>query len=140
MDLAKNEITVNTTINAEIKKVWKLWNEPEHIVKWNYASDDWHTPSATNDLRSGGRITARMEAKDGSEGFDFEGIYDEILPYKLIKYTLGDSRKVAVKFNYSENRTIITETFDAEDQNPLELQKNGWQAILNNFKKYAESI
>lgn len=135
----REKITVSTSVNAHAGKVWELWNGPEHIIKWNTATDTWHTPTATNDLQKGGKLTARMEAKDGSMGFDFEGIYDEIVPNKLIKYTIADGREVSVSFSSEGNVTNIIETFEAEGTNPLEIQKNGWQAILDNFKKYAES-
>jgi uncharacterized protein YndB with AHSA1/START domain len=112
---------------------------PEHITKWNSASDDWHTPYAENDLRTGGKFLSRMEAKDGSFGFDFGGVYDEVIPNKLIAYTMGDSRKVKVDFAANGNSTTVTTNFEAETENTIELQKNGWQAILNNFKKYVEA-
>lgn len=135
----KTAITVKTTVNAPVEKVWKLWSEPEHITKWNAASDDWHTPRAENDLRPGGTFSARMEAKDGSFGFDFGGVYDEVETHKLISYTLGDGRKVEVIFESKGNTTDVTETFEAESQNSIAMQRGGWQAILDNFKKYAEA-
>lgn len=135
----KTAITVKTTVNAPVEKVWKLWSEPEHITKWNAASDDWHTPRAENDLRPGGAFIARMEAKDGSFGFDFGGVYDEVETHKLISYTLGDGRKVEVIFESKGNTTDVTETFEAESQNSIDMQRGGWQAILDNFKKYAEA-
>lgn len=135
----KINITVEATINAPVEKVWKLWTSPEHITKWNSASDDWHSPSAENDLRVGGRFTSRMEAKDGSMGFDFGGVYDEVKTNELIKYTMDDERKVSVSFSKEDGKTKVVETFEAEGTNPAEMQRDGWQAILNNFKKYAES-
>lgn len=132
-------ITVEALINAPIEKVWEFWTKPEHIMVWNAASDDWHTPSATNDLRTGGKFTSRMEAKDGSFGFDFEGIYDEVINMELIKYSMADGRKVQVDFIKEGNNTQIIEKFDPESVNPLDMQKAGWQAILNNFKKYTEA-
>jgi len=135
----KTTITVENTVNAPVEKVWELWTGAKHITKWNNASDDWHTTHAENDLRPGGSFLSRMEAKDGSFGFDFGGIYDEVNPNKLIVYTLGDGRRVKVTFSPSENKTKIVETFEAENTNSIELQKGGWQAILDNFKKYAES-
>lgn len=132
-------ITVQATVAAPIGKVWKFWTLPEHITKWNNASDDWHTPRAENDLKVGGKFLSRMEAKDGSFGFDFEGIYDEVKTNEQIAYTLGDNRKVKIIFTDSGNTTIVSETFEAETQNSIELQRVGWQAILNNFKKYAEA-
>ena len=135
-----NTITVNTIVNAPIEKVWDCWTAPAHIVKWNAASDDWHTPRAENDLRTGGKFLARMEAKDGSFGFDFEGIYDEVIPNQTIAYHMSDGRKVKVEFvQKSENETEVIETFDPESENSLEMQRDGWQAILNNFKKYIET-
>ncbi|POY36639.1 polyketide cyclase [Solitalea longa] len=134
----RTKVTVETTVNAPVEKVWQYWLGPEHITKWNSASEDWHTPYAENDVRIGGQFLARMEAKDGSMGFDFGGVYDDVKENELIVYSLGDGRQVEVKFAGSGNETHVTETFDAETQNPVELQKNGWQAILDNFKKYTE--
>ena len=136
---SRTKITVETTINAPIEKVWKLWTTPGHITKWSNASDDWHTPFAENDLRVGGKFLSRMEAKDGSFGFDFGGIYDEIKTNKLIEYTIGDGRKVIINFTNDENETKVVETFEAESTNSIELQRGGWQAILDNFKKYVEA-
>ena len=133
------QITVEATINAPVEKVWKFWSLPEHITKWANASDEWHAPSATNDLRKGGSFNTRMEAKDGSFGFDFGGVYDEVKQYELIEYSLGDGRKVKIHFSPKDGQTDVVEMFDAESENPIEMQKTGWQAILNNFKKYTES-
>jgi len=133
------KITVETTVNAPVQKVWQLWSTPEHITKWNSPSDDWHTPQAENDLRVGGQFLSRMEAKDGSFGFDFSGIYEEVNEFELISYGLADGRKVSVEFESNGNQTKITETFDPENINPRDMQTAGWQAILNNFKKYAEA-
>ncbi len=133
------KITVIATIDASIETVWNNWTSPEHIVNWNNASDDWHTPKAENDLRTGGKFLSRMEAKDGSFGFDFEGIYDLVETHKTIEYTLPDGRHVAIQFQEKGNQTEVTETFDPENQNPPELQQQGWQMILNNFKKYTEN-
>lgn len=133
-------ITVEATIYLPIAKVWNCWTDPKHIIKWNNASDDWHTPTAENDLRVGGKFLSRMEAKDGSMGFDFWGTYTRIEPLKFIGYTLGDERKVEISFLAEGNKTRIIETFDPEEVNSVELQQTGWQAILNNFKKYAESV
>jgi uncharacterized protein YndB with AHSA1/START domain len=132
------KVTVETTVQAPVEKVWEYWTEPTHITKWNSASDDWHTPIAENDLRAGGKFHSRMEAKDGSFGFDFGGIYDEVKLHEVIAYTLGDGRKVTITFKGQDNETEVIETFDAETENSIELQQQGWQAILNNFKKYAE--
>lgn len=131
-------ITVQATIKAPIDKVWECWNAPEDIVKWNNASDDWHTPKAENDLRVGGKFNVRMEAKDGSMGFDFAGVYDKVIVNKVIEYTMGDGRKVKVNFRYLENRTTVIETFEAETENSLEMQHDGWQSIMDNFKKHVE--
>ncbi|MGJ8594049.1 MAG: SRPBCC family protein [Aquaticitalea sp.] len=133
------KITVKANINATPKKVWNYWNEPEHITKWNFANDDWCCPKAENDLRAGGKLKTRMEAKDGSFGFDFEGVYDEIKEQETITYTIADGRKVTTTFEDLEGKTKVTTIFDAEQQNSIEMQKDGWQAILNNFKKYVES-
>lgn len=132
-------VTIEATVNAPIEKVWQYWNQPEHITKWNAASDDWHSPSATNDLRIGGTFTARMEAKDGSFGFDFGGTYTNVKEHAHIAYTMGDDRTVKVDFTSNGDTTHISETFDAENQNDVEMQRQGWQAILNNFKKYTET-
>ena len=134
------KITVETTVNAPVEKVWKSWNEPQHIKNWCAASEDWHAPKAENDLRTGGTFSTRMEAKDGSFGFDFGGVYDNLKKNELIEYTMGDGRKVKVIFSPSGDQTKIVETFDAEATNSVEMQRGGWQAILDNFKKYTESI
>jgi uncharacterized protein YndB with AHSA1/START domain len=135
----KTKITVMATVNAPVEKIWEFWSKPEHIVKWSSASEDWHTPKAENDLRVGGAFVSRMEAKDGSFGFDFGGVYDEVETHKLIAYTLGDDRKVSITFEANGPVTEITEVFEAEETNPIEMQQGGWQAILDNFKKYAEA-
>jgi uncharacterized protein YndB with AHSA1/START domain len=133
------KITVETAVKAPVEKVWKIWTAPNHITKWSHAMDDWHTPFAENDLRVGGKFLSRMEAKDGSVGFDFGGIYDQVKTNELIEYTLGDGRKVVINFTVKGNETRVVITFDAENTNPIEMQRNGWQAILNNFKKYVET-
>jgi uncharacterized protein YndB with AHSA1/START domain len=132
-------ITVETTVKAPVEKVWKLWSLPEHITKWSNASDDWHTPTAENDLREGGKFSSRMEAKDGSMGFDFGGVYDKVKTNELIEYTMGDGRKVKISFSSKGTETKVVETFEPESTNPIEMQRGGWQAIMDNFKKYAES-
>ena len=134
----KTVITVESTINAPIEKVWEYWAKPEHIVQWNSASDDWHTPRAENDLRVGGKFTARMEAKDGSFGFDFEGIYKAVTTNEHIEYTIADGRKVQIDFSRDGDKTKVKESFEAESQNSIEMQRGGWQSILDNFKKYVE--
>ena len=135
----KTNITVEATVNAPVEKVWKLWSGPEHITKWANASDDWHTTRAENDLREGGKFLSRMEAKDGSFGFDFGGVYDAVKTNQLIEYTMGDGRKVTIQFTGKGNETKVVETFEAESTNPVEMQRGGWQAILDNFKKYTET-
>ena len=135
---AKKTITVETLIKSPIEKVWEFWTNPEHITKWCTASEDWHTTRAENNLQIGDKFLTRMEAKDGSFGFDFEGIYTDVITNKKISYTTLDDRKVNITFSQTENGVQITETFEAENQNPLEMQKTGWQAILNNFKTYIE--
>lgn len=134
----KETITVETLVNASIEKVWTFWKNPEHITKWCNASEDWHTTRAENDLEIGSKFLTRMEAKDGSFGFDFEGIYTDVITNEKISYTTLDDRKVDITFSSTENGIQITETFEAENENPLEMQKFGWQAILNNFKNYTE--
>lgn len=133
-------INIKTTVNAPVEKVWKIWSSPEHITKWSSASEDWHTPKAENDLRPGGRFSSRMEAKDGSMGFDFNGTYDVVKPHEKIGYTLGDGRKVDIYFRSHGETTDIDQTFEPEHSNPEDMQRAGWQAILDNFKKYTESI
>ena len=135
----KTTITVESTVNAPAEKVWKIFTSPEHITKWNTASPDWHTPRAENDLRVGGRFVSRMEAKDGSFGFDFGGTYTEVKTNQLIAYTMDDGRKANVIFTGSGNSTKVSTAFEAENENPVELQRGGWQAILDNFKKYVEA-
>ena len=134
----KKPITVETTINAPLEKVWDYWTKPEHITQWSFASADWHTPTAENDLRVGGKFSSRMEAKDGSMGFDFGGTYDDVKEHELISYSLGDGRKVEIKFSAEGDSTKLVEKFDPESTNPVEMQQAGWQAILDNFKKYVE--
>ena len=136
----KNPIEIQTTIEAPIEKIWNTWTEPEHITKWNAASEDWHTTRAENDLRKGGRFSSRMEAKDGSFGFDFGGTYDEVIKHQSIKYTLDDDRKVSIQMRTVGDQIILTEAFEPESENPIEMQRGGWQAILDNFKKYVESL
>lgn len=136
----KKVITVATTIQAPVEKVWEIWNDPAHITQWNAASADWHTPWAENELKVGGKLLSRMEARDGSMGFDFEGEYTAIETHKRIVYTIADGRKVEVIFTGNGNETAIAESFEAEGTNPPEMQQAGWQAILDNFKQYAESV
>lgn len=132
------QITIESTVNVPVEKVWDYWSKPEHIVKWNNPSDDWHTTHAENDLRVGGRFLSHMAAKDGSFAFDFDGTYDKVDQYKIIEYTLSDGRKVSVLFSSEGKGTKVVETFEAETMNSIEMQRGGWQAILDNFKKYTE--
>lgn len=135
--MKNNRITVTATINAANKKVWDCYTNPKHIVNWNFADPSWHCPSAENDMRVGGTYKARMEAKDGSFGFDFEAVYTEIIPERKFTYEFG-GRMATVKFDTAGNQTTVTVTFDPETENSIELQQQGWQAILNNFKNYVE--
>ncbi len=132
------KVTVQAVIEAPTEKVWRYWTEPEHITKWNQASEDWHAPRAENDLRVGGTFLTRMEAKDGSMGFDFGGVYDVVKEHEQIGYTIGDGRRVDITFADQGDTTKVVQTFDAETANPVEMQQAGWQAILNHFKAYAE--
>lgn len=133
-----NEIKIEATVVGDHKKIWNAWTEPEHITKWNFAAADWCCPSAENDLKTGGKYKARMEAKDGSFGFDLEAVYSEVVPYKKLTFKMTDGRVASTTFEDLHGQTKVITVFDAEKQNPEEMQKNGWQAILNNFKKYAE--
>jgi uncharacterized protein YndB with AHSA1/START domain len=137
--MTKKAITIQATVNAPIEKVWMYWNEPNHITKWAFASPDWHAPKAENDLRVDGKFSTTMAAKDGSFSFDFGGIYTRVEKHKTIEYTIADGRKVKINFTAEENQTKVVETFDAENENPEDMQRDGWQAILNNFKSYTEN-
>lgn len=132
------KIEVEVKVNKPIDEVWEFWTNPKHIVNWNFASDDWECPNATNDLVIGGKFSYTMSAMDGSMKFDFEGTYTNVEKYSLIQYELGDKRRVSIKFITQDNGTKILESFDAETQNSIEMQRQGWQSILNNFKKYVE--
>lgn len=132
------KIQIEALIQSALPKVWACWTEPEHITKWNFAIPEWHCPSAANDLKVGGKYTARMEAKDGSFGFDFEAIYNEVIPQKKLTYTMTDGRTATTSFEQLGDSTKVTTVFVAEMENPVEMQKQGWQAILNNFKRYTE--
>src|ERR1044071_738629 len=134
----KTLITIQATVNAPVEKVWNTWSEPQHITKWAFASDDWHAPVAENDLRTGGKFSTTMAAKDGSFSFEFGGVYDKVEQHKTINYTIGDGRKVETSFSGPGNETTIVQSFEAEDQNSIDMQRGGWQAILNNFKRYVE--
>ncbi len=135
----KTNITVETIVDAPVEKTWKYWNAPDHITKWCQASDDWHAPYAENDLRKGGKMKTTMAAKDGSVSFDFEAIYTHVDPLKKIEYDIVDGRKVSIIFTAEGDKTRVTETFEAEGANPIEMQRGGWQAILDNFKKHTEA-
>lgn len=132
------KIIIQSTIAADKQKVWDYYTLPEHITKWNFADSSWHCPTATNDLKIGGRYFARMEAKDGSFGFDFEAIYSEIVDGEKFSYDFG-GRHATIKFKDQNEKTEVTISFDPDTENPIDLQRNGWQSILNNFKKYTES-
>ncbi|MFO7544440.1 MAG: SRPBCC family protein [Trueperaceae bacterium] len=133
------KITIETTVAAPLDAVWQAWTTPEDIVRWNAASDDWHTTKATVDLRVGGTFSSRMEAKDGSVGFDFEGTFTEVLPQERIAYEMSDGREVVVEFLEQGDAVRVRETFDAEETNPAEMQRQGWQAILDNFARHVEA-
>jgi len=135
----KTIVTVKSLIHAPVELVWKMWTSPEDIVKWNNASDDWHSPHAVNDVRAGGKFNIRMEAKDGSTGFDFAGVYERVTVNGFLEYSMDDGRKVKVYFIPEEDKTEIVETFEAENVNPVEMQRGGWQAIMYNFKKHVEN-
>ncbi len=136
----EQKITVETTVHAPVEKVWECWTVPEHVTKWNHASDDWHSPSSTNDLTVGGTFLTRMESKDGAHGFDFSGTYTAVEQNKHLAYVMDDGRTVTVDFAPSGEACVVTETFDSETINSAELQKAGWQSILDNFKQYVESL
>lgn len=136
----KTKITVSSEIAAPVNQVWTAYNSPKHIVKWNAASPDWHSPSAKNELEPGGSFSYRMEARDGSMGFDFEGVFQEVRPNEFISYVMADGREADAEFEDKGDKTLVNVTFDAEQSNPEEMQRQGWQAILDNFKKYVEGF
>ena len=138
--MSKPLITLESIIIKPMNTVWECWTKPEHITKWCFASDDWHAPSSTSDFKVGGKLSTRMEAKDGSFGFDFWGIYNEIKPNEKLTITMGDDRKWNTYFSLVDGGVKVVEEFEAESQNPVEMQQEGWQMILNNFKKYVESL
>ena len=133
-------IITQTTVNKPIDICWKTWSEPAHIMNWAFASPDWHAPAATNDLRTGGTFSTTMAAKDGSFSFEFGGTYTEVMEYKVIKYTMGDGRKAEISFEADGNATNIIQKFDPETENPEDMQRAGWQAILDNYTKYTEGL
>lgn len=132
------KITVETIVKAPLNKVWDAWNNPADIQRWNAAQDDWHTTRSSVDLREGGKFLSRMEAKDGSAGFDFEGVYTRVVPKRAVEYRMSDGREVQVEFVERPGGVLVKETFDPESENPPELQRQGWQAILDNFGRYVE--
>lgn len=134
-----NKITVSINVKADLQKVWDYWTQPLHIINWNFASEEWCCPHAVNDLKAGGNFSWRMEAKDGSMGFDFTGTYDSIIDQELITYSMTDGRKVDITFKENEEGVTVSEAFEAEGTNSDEMQRAGWQAILGNFKKYVEA-
>jgi len=136
MDTTK--ITIQAVVAADRQKVWNCYTQPEHITKWNFATDTWHCPAASNDMRVGGKYLARMEAKDGSFAFDFEAVYNEIVDGEKFTYTMPDNREIQVSFEKMDDKTRVTVTFDPENVNPVDLQRDGWQSILDNFRRYAE--
>lgn len=138
MNEAKPQITVEALVQVSIERAWACWTEPQHIMEWNAASDDWHCPSATSDLRVGGEFHAQMAARDGSASFDFWGTFEEIIPQQKIVSVMGDGRKIVTTFMETPEGVKVTELFEAESENPLEMQRAGWQAILDRFKKHAE--
>lgn len=133
------KITVETTVEATLAEVWDSWNDPEDIKRWNSASDDWHTTRSTVDLREGGKFLSRMEARDGSTGFDFEGTYTRIVPHQIIEYRLSDGREVKVEFVERPDEVVVRTTLDADSEHPPEIQRQGWQAISDNFSRYVEA-
>jgi uncharacterized protein YndB with AHSA1/START domain len=135
----KEAITVQTVVLAPVARVWECWNKPEYITGWSFASNDWEAPAAENDLRVGGKFKTVMAAKDKSTGFDFTGAYTAVKENECIEYDMDDGRHVKVEFEDTPNGVKVTETFEPENEHPLEMQHSGWQAILNNFKKYVES-
>lgn len=132
------KITVETVVEAELDRVWDAWNDPADIQQWNTADESWHTTRSTVDLREGGKFLSRMEAKDGSAGFDFEGTYTRVIPHERIEYRMSDGREVQVEFVERTGGVLVKETFDAESENPPEIQRSGWQAILESFGRYVE--
>ena len=138
--MSSERVVVETVVEKDIAQVWDCWTNPEHIVNWTFASADWHCPAATNDLQVGGTFSSTMAAKDGSMQFDFSGTYSEVVPNEKIAYAMEDGRKVEVTFSIVENGVSVVESFDPEQTHPREMQQAGWQAILNNYKAYVESI
>ncbi len=138
MNPSSSAITVQITLPTTPERAWDYFTAPAHITQWYFASDDWHAPAAQNDLRAGGRFSIRMEAKDGSFGFDFEGEYSQVMPPEVLAYGMSDGRQVNTRLKSTSEGVVLTQTFDPETVNPLEMQREGWQMILNNLKKYVE--
>lgn len=136
----KTKITVQVLVNSPLEKAWDTWVNPNHIVNWYFASPDWHCPTSENDLQAGGDFKFRMEAKDGSFGFDFGGVYQEVVKHQLISYILDDTRTVRITFEEKDGKVLILQTFEAEEENFKEMQRDGWQAILDNYKGYTENL
>ena len=134
------KITVETLVRGNLESVWDAWSNPDDIKQWNTASDDWHTTRSAVDLREGGKFSSRMEAKDGSAGFDFEGTYTRVVPQRLIEYRMDDGREVKVQFSEAADGVLVRETFDAENENDPEIQREGWQAILDSFARHVERV
>jgi uncharacterized protein YndB with AHSA1/START domain len=134
------KIKIQAQVNTTIDKVWEAWTNPKHIIHWNFATSDWHCPAATNELKVGGKFSTTMASKNGEFSFEFGGVYEVVEYPSLLAYTLEDGRKVKAMFEPNAEGVLVTELFDPEDQNPIELQKAGWQSILNNFKTYAEQL
>lgn len=139
MSMNEDPITVETTVDAPIKTVWECWTNPKHITRWAFGSDDWETPEAENDLREGGTFKTVMAAKDGSASFDFTGTYTLVIDQKVIEYELDDGRQVRTLFKETPDGVLITQTFDPENENPIDMQRTGWQSILDNFKQHTEA-
>lgn len=138
--MAHTKLTIQAIVLSDRNKTWTYYTEPQHIVNWNFASEDWCCPSASNDLRTGGKYSARMEARDGSSHFDFEAVHDEVIEAEKLAYTMSDGRKVVIDFTSEGSSTKVTLVFEAEEMNPVDMQQAGWQSILDNFRKYVETL
>ncbi|EON74846.1 hypothetical protein ADIS_4678 [Lunatimonas lonarensis] len=137
--MTTEKITILTAVNAKIEKVWQYYNQAQHIIHWNFATDEWCCPKVETDFIEGGKYLARMEAKDGSFGFDFEAVFDEIREPEWVAYTMGDGPRAEIEFREEGEKTVVKISFDPDQSHSREMQRDGWQAILNNFKKYAET-
>ena len=138
--MSTQKIHVSTKIQRDIHTIWNAWTQPEHVIHWNFASDTWHCPKASNDLQVGGKFSYTMASKDGEMSFDFEGVYNEVIPEQKIAYAMSDGRQVEIHFTKEADGILVEEIFDPEQMNPLDLQQAGWQAILNQFAKYTEGL